>query len=91
MASEGKIRQTSGGDLEVHTEKGWVPIKQTDMGHLQDAVKWWNETGKRHGPKAPEVRRFMLDSQKYELQERGLNRSRGARLPDRYLPPDKGE
>jgi filamentous hemagglutinin len=58
-----------------------------DMAHKVDAVTWWNEVGRFHGAKAPEVRQFMLDSDNYILQLSGANRSAGAQLRQTYLPP----
>jgi len=46
-----------------------------------------NKEGRHHGKKAPPVRKFMLEPKNYELQESGENRSRGAKLKERYLPP----
>jgi len=57
------------------------------MGHLTDAVTWWNEVGRLYGAKAPEVREFMLNSDNYEFQPRHINRSEGAKLQQQYLPP----
>jgi RHS repeat-associated protein len=70
--------------------ESWHPIKMTDMGHLTDAVKYWNTRGRYLGPKHPEVRRWMLDPANYELEPSGINRSRGAKLRERYLPPATG-
>lgn len=58
-----------------------------DMAHTTDAVKWWNEVGRTYGPKAPEVRAFMLDPNNYVLQLGSQNRSSGARLGMTYQPP----
>lgn len=67
--------------------ESWHPLNSTDMGHLHDAVKYWNETGRTLGPKHPDVRKWMLDPANYELQPSSINRSNGARLTDRYMPP----
>jgi hypothetical protein len=91
MVTEGKIRDNQGtGTQEVLGPDGnWYTIDKTDMGHLHDAVNWWNTVGRNHGAKSPEVRRWMLDSTKYELEPSSINRSRGAKLKETYLPPLK--
>jgi hypothetical protein len=62
----------------------WTDIANTDMAHRVDAVSWWNSVGVKYGPKAPEVRSFMLDPKNYELQPYWINRSKGALLTERY-------
>jgi filamentous hemagglutinin len=52
-----------------------------------DALSWWNTTGRFFGPKAPEVRQFMLNPDNYVLQPSSINRSLGAQLGDSYVPP----
>lgn len=52
----------------------WRPPKppwRTCGIELVAKVKWWNTEGRFIGPKAPEVRQFMLDPDNYELQLRG--------------------
>lgn len=63
----------------------WTHIRNTDMAHRYDAVKWWNETGIKYGPKSPEVRAWMLDPNNYELHPYWVNRSAGAKLDVTYL------
>ena len=59
------------------------------MSHTQDAMKYWNETGKYWGERHPNVRSFMLDARNYVLDKPGLNRSAGAKLKGvGYDPPD---
>ncbi len=65
-----------------------VPLTATDMGHLEDAVKWWNREGYKHGPKADPVRRWMRDPKNYEIQPSDVNRSKGVKLTDRYRQPE---
>jgi hypothetical protein len=90
MEAEGKIQADSLGEKQVlGPDNKWHAIGKTDMGHLHDAVSWWNAEGRKHGPKSPEVRKWMLDSDNYELEPSSINRSRGAKLKDRYLPPLK--
>lgn len=90
MEAEGKIQADSLGEKQVlGPDNKWHSIKKTDMGHLHDAVNWWNAEGRKHGAKSPEVREWMLDPNNYELEPSSINRSRGAKLKDRYLPPLK--
>ena len=90
MELEGKIQADSVGGKQVLGPDGeWHALPKTDMGHLHDAVNWWNNEGRKHGAKSPEVREWMLDPANYELEPTSLNRSRGAKLKDRYLPPLK--
>jgi|GEM_PF-1303957 len=65
----------------------WRDISEADMGHIHDAVTYWNQTGRNYGPRSPEVRRWMLDSSNYRLEYFRTNRSRGASLGETYLPP----
>ena len=68
----------------------WYRLKDADMAHTPtDAVSWWNETGRHYGAKSKEVRKWMLDSNNYTLDHYSLNRSDGAKLTQRYLPPTK--
>lgn len=88
MRGEGRIRGT--GDrmqFKSSTDNRWYNVKDADMAHLTDAVKYWNQKGGYYGPKSKEVRAFMRDSKNYELEYYGHNRSQGAKLPDRYKDP----
>ncbi|WP_373719093.1 PAAR-like protein [Bacteroides heparinolyticus] len=67
----------------------WRNISEADMGHIEDAVHWWNREGKKYGAKSKEVRKWMLDSDNYELEYYKVNRSRGAKLTETYDPPLK--
>lgn len=90
MESEGKIQADSLQERQVLGPDGqWHAIKKTDMGHGHDAVNWWNAEGRKHGAKSTEVRKWMLDPDNYELEPTSINRSKGAKLKDRYLPPLK--
>lgn len=89
MRAEGTLRDGPKGTEFKASDGEWYPLKEADMAHRTDAVKWWNETGRQYGAKAPEVRTWMLDSKNYVLDHFSLNRSAGASLPDRYLPPLK--
>lgn len=57
------------------------------MAHKIDAVTWWNEVGRKYGPKSPEVRKWMLDPDNYYLEHYSINRSQGANLRQTYLQP----
>lgn len=59
------------------------------MGHIHDAVTYWNETGRYLGAKSKEVRKWMLDSDNYILEYFSTNRGKGAKLGKTatYLPP----
>ncbi len=88
MRAEKTLRGTGdNAKFKSSTDGKWYPVKEADMAHKTDAVKYWNETGKNSGAKSSEVRKWMLDSKNYELEHYSHNRSQGARLPDRYDPP----
>ncbi len=92
MEKDGKIIRdpVTGEPTHFMDSKGnWRPMADGDMAHNVDAVKWWNETGREYGARAPEVRDWMLDSKNYTVDYYGYNRSAGAGLPDVYLPPLK--
>jgi hypothetical protein len=66
----------------------WWPLADCDMSHEPiDAVDYWNNTGRKCGPKAPEVRAWMLNENNYVLEPAHINRSRGSRYKQNYLPP----
>ncbi len=67
----------------------WRNIKEADMGHIEDAVSYWNNTGRYLGAKSKEVRKWMLDSDNYVYEYFRTNRSKGAILgkTTTYLPP----
>jgi len=87
MAKEGKIRIEDGVQEFMSTDGKWYDIKYADMAHKTDAVSWWNKTGRFFGAKSKEVRKWMLDSDNYELELFKDNRSKGALLKEKYLPP----
>ena len=72
--------------FDRHSGK-WVSLKNCQMGHTLDAVKWWNETGHYYGMKSELVRKWMLDPANYEFEAKDGNMSRGAKVPDRYVGP----
>jgi hypothetical protein len=89
MKAEGRIVEAEDGTLHVRCPGGdCVGLSDTDMSHLEDAVKYWNREGYKHGPKSEPVRGFMRDPDNYELEPSSTNRSRGAQMPDRYREPE---
>lgn len=88
MRKKGQLRENpySGKTEFKASDKKWYTLDKADMAHKKDVVKWWNRTGRKYGKKAPEVRKWMLDSKNYKLDHYSINRSAGARLKDRYLP-----
>lgn len=91
MRTEGKLREDPfTGKKEFQASDGkWYDLKDADMAHKTDAVTWWNQTGRQYGAKAPEVRKWMLDSNNYTLDHYSINRSLGAKIGETYLPPLK--
>lgn len=87
MRAEGKLRDAEDGTEFLASDGEWYPLKDADMAHKKDAVTWWNEVGRDYGAKSPEVRKWMLDSDNYVLDQYSLNRSAGAKLGQTYLPP----
>jgi hypothetical protein len=87
MRADGTLMDGPEGPIVKGSDGEWYPLEDTDMSHATDAVKWWNDTGRQYGAKSPEVRQWMLNPDNYTLDYYGLNRSAGAQLPDRYLPP----
>lgn len=55
------------------------------MGHIYDAVTFWNEVGRFTGAKSKCVRAFMNDPNNYRIQFGPRNCQRAPRVP--YLPP----
>jgi hypothetical protein len=97
MKDEGNLRFTANGAAEVRyvdpvtKAESWHLIETTDMGHIEAAVTYWNRTGRYFGPKHPEVRKHMRDPAYYELQPSSVNRSNGAKMRERYMPPANQE
>lgn len=90
MRDEGTLRDGPDGPIFKSPENGrWYPLRDADMSHKTDAVKWWNEKGREFGAKSGEVRKWMRESKNYTLEHFSINRSAGARLPDRYKTPLK--
>ncbi|WP_254438289.1 GH-E family nuclease [Paenibacillus sp. DCT19] len=90
-----KIRKTRSGKIQYKaSDDAWYDLSTADMAHRNDpphtdAVTWWNNVGRYHGAKSKEVRDWMLDSNNYVLDHYSLNRSDGAKLNQKYLPPKK--
>jgi hypothetical protein len=88
ISGDGPLLRGNPNGLMLSTDSGWQTIDSTvDMAHTTDAVSWWNNTGRFFGPKAPEVRQFMLNPDNYVLQPSSINRSLGAQLGESYQPP----
>jgi hypothetical protein len=57
------------------------------MAHLEDAVTFWNQTGRFTGAKSTEVHAFMTDPSKYTLEYKSSNIAAGNQIEvRRYLP-----
>ncbi len=87
-----RIRTTEKGVVEVRWNDSdpdsWHPLADCDMSHHPtDAVDYWNDTGRLYGPKAPEVRAWMLDYKNYMLEPASINRSRASKNNSRYKHP----
>lgn len=93
IVGEGPLLRGNPNNLQLVLEGGQLVRidSKVDMAHVVDAVSWWNSTGRSYGAKAPEVRKFMLDSKNYVLQPSSQNRSEGALLRQMYLPPNTPE
>src|SRR6185312_4976457 len=66
----------------------WKPLdRNIHMGHILDAVAFWNEAGRFFGARSKMVRRFMTDPDNYRLEHGPSNSSNGASLKKKYLPP----
>lgn len=95
MREEGTLRanRRTGADEFLDESGTWRPVDtpQTHMGHHpMDAVDYWNQTGRLHGPKSPEVRSWMLDSSNYRFEWGPLNSARGGATTSRYQAPIGG-
>lgn len=89
MRKKRQIKEIGGKSMVYHSDtRCWYPIEECDMGHVRDAVKYWNKSGYKHGPKSEQVRKWMLDPDNYKLEPQSINRSRGAQLPDTYCDPE---
>jgi hypothetical protein len=86
MTAQGKFDPSK---EQVHSlrDKSWHPLASCDMGHIIDAVTWWNSNGRLTGAQSATVLAFMRDPDNYEFEPSAQNRSRGAALKANYLPP----
>jgi len=87
MRKKGTLKDGPDGPIFKASDGEWYSLCDADMSHKTDAVKWWNEKGRKYGVKSKEVRDWMLDSKNYTLEHYGKNRSDGGKIIDRYLPP----
>jgi len=89
MEQEGKIKLEGGVKKVLASDGTWISLEEAELSHTQDAMNWWNQTGKYWGEKHVKVREFMTDSKNYVLDKPSLNRSAGAKLKGiGYDPPD---
>ena len=81
--------KTEGGIVLVEWKPNkWHPLDDCDMSHEpEDAVSFWNRVRKTTQPKSPMIRDWMLNHRNYVLEPSAINRSRGARENEKYLPP----
>jgi hypothetical protein len=84
-----KARIKLGQKEFLDSEGVWRNIKEADMCHIEDAVKWWNREGRQFGARSQEVRKWMLDSENYVLDYFRINRSLGGKITETYLLPLK--
>lgn len=90
MKKEGNFKIVRGKKKFRSKHDGnWYDLKYADMAHKRDAVKYWNRTGRKHGARSPEVRKWMRDPKNYYLEHRSFNRSDGAKLGITYKLPIK--
>ena len=88
MQREGKLIVKNGIEEILNSrDNTWWNIGNCDMGHIIDAVTWWNSNGRLTGERSPTVISFMNDPDNYELEPSPINQARGAALGIRYLPP----
>jgi len=88
MVKEGtaRVRKVKGKTVKEFWDpknNKWRDVKEADMGHIQDAVTWWNKTGYKHGPKSQKAKDFMTNSKNYKYEYKGTNRSKGAYMKDK--------
>ena len=49
MREEGTLRDGPEGPMFKSSNGRWYPIRDADMSHNTDAVKWWNKIGREYG------------------------------------------
>ncbi|GGZ02160.1 PAAR domain-containing protein [Pseudoduganella plicata] len=87
MRREGALTGSGDQRMVLGEDGQWYPIQETDMGHVQAAVDYWNAEGRYYGPRSPEVRQFMNDPDNYWLEPSSINRSKGALMRRTYETP----
>lgn len=87
MRSEGLLKGENNNRQILGQDGQWYPIDVADMGHIEAAVDYWNNTGRYYGARSPEVRLFMNDPNNYVLEPASINRSNGGAMGRTYLPP----
>ncbi|MDD9946974.1 MAG: FG-GAP-like repeat-containing protein [Myxococcales bacterium] len=66
----------------------WLPFDgDIHMGHIEDAVTWWNKVGYKFGPRSAQARQFMLNPDNYRFEYGPMNASNGAQLGQTYRRP----
>ncbi len=88
MLAEKRLKKVGNVTYFKAYDNEWYNISKADMAHKTDAVTWWNKTARhKYAPKSKEVREWMRDPKNYYLELFSKNRSDGAKLKQRYLPP----
>ena len=87
MKAKNKIRDNTTQEVLNLRDNRWYPIAECELGHIVDAVRWWNVEGRMYGVGSDQVQEFMINPANYELEPSSQNLSRGGKLKDRYLPP----
>lgn len=86
MRQEGKYDPAT--DQILYARNGQrYHVRDCDMGHIIDAVNWWNSNGRLTGARSSAVQAFMNNPINYEFEPSSENRRRGAALAGRYQPP----
>lgn len=94
MERQGKYRPDTHEVLYMRDPSGdpvasgtWYPESVCVMGHIIDAVTWWNSNDRFTGQRSATVLKFMEDADNYELEPSGPNSARGAKIKDHYRHP----
>ncbi len=87
MRAAGSLIGNGENRVVLGSDGNWYPIAQTDMGHIDAAVDYWNNEGRFFGPRSPNVRSFMNNPDNYMLEPSSINRRNGASMGKTYLPP----
>ena len=98
MKTEGKYRPNNGGEILYNRDANgrplpagqggrWVNVKDCDMGHIIDAVAWWNTNGRLTGPrrrKCSSSWTILTTTNSSQASRTGCGGQESAR---EYLPP----